>query len=110
MFAQFIDFDQQQRLAQDEAFEEIYFSGIGNAADGRLPAMAEVIYIQGYVQGMQNYPRREVQLPVINTETQELPLLCGQCTHLNNGRCAIKSITRNSNQYACDRISVDRLF
>ena len=107
MFAQFVDFDQAQRLAQDEAFEEIYLSGIGDAADGRLPAMAEVIYIQGYVQGMQDYPRREVQLPVINTETQEVSLVCGQYTHLNNGRCAIKSISRNSNQYACSSISVD---
>ena len=110
MFAQFVDFDQEQRQAQDEAFEEIYLSGIADAADGRLPAMAEVIYIQGYVQGMQSYPRREVQLPVINTEPQELPLLCGQCSHLNNGRCAIKSITRNSSQYACISVSIDSPF
>ncbi len=102
-----LDLDQAQRLEQDEAVEEIYLSGITDAADGRLPVMAEVTYIQGYVQGMRDYPRREVKLPVINTETQEFPLLCHQCTYLNNGKCGIKGITRNGNQYACDRISVD---
>jgi hypothetical protein len=105
-----LDFDQAQRLEQDEAIEEIYLSGITDAADGRLPAMAEVIYIQGYVQGMRDYPRREVKLPVINTEIKEFPLLCHQCTYLNNGICSIKSIPRNSNSYACDRVVVDTPF
>lgn len=102
-----LDLDQDQRTEQYAAIEEIYLSGISDAADGRLPVMAELTYLQGYVQGMQDYPRREVQLPVINTETQEIPLLCGQCHYLNNGKCGIKGITRNGNQYACDLISVD---
>ncbi len=101
------DRDQDQRLEQYAAIEEIYLSGISDAADGRMPAMAEVTYIQGYVQGMRDYPRRKVILPVINTEIKEFPLLCHQCTYLNNGICGIKGITRNGNQYACDRISVD---
>ena len=37
MFAQFVDFDQDQRLAQDEAIEAIYLEGIGDAVDGRFP-------------------------------------------------------------------------
>lgn len=102
-----IDFDQEQRLASYEAIEEIYLSGITDAADGRLPQMSEVIYIQGFVQGMRDYPRREPVLPVINTESKEFPLLCHQCHYLNNGVCGIKGITRNGNQYACDRVSVD---
>lgn len=101
------DRDQDQRLEQYAAIEEIYLSGITDAVDGRFPQMSEVIYFQGYCQGMRDYPRREVQLPVINTETQEFPLLCHQCAYLNNGICGIKGITRNGNQYACDRISVD---
>ena len=53
-----LDRDQEQRVEAYEAIEAIYLEGIGDAADGRLPAMAEVIYIQGYVQGMRDYPRR----------------------------------------------------
>ena len=101
------DRDQEQRLESYEAIEAIYLEGIGDAADGRMPAMAEVTYIQGYVQGMRDYPRRKVILPVINAETQEFPLLCGQCHYLNNGKCGIKGIIRNGNQYACPSISVD---
>ena len=96
-----------QRLEQYAAVEEIYLSGISDAADGRLPAMAEIPYIQGYIQGMRDYPRREVLLPIINTDAKEFPLVCHQCQHLNNGICEIKSIPRNSNNYACDRILVD---
>jgi len=47
MFAYSIDFDQAQRLEQDEAIEEIYLSGIDDGFDGRLPMMAELIYLQG---------------------------------------------------------------
>lgn len=102
-----IDRDQDQRQEQYEAVEEIYLSGISDAADGRFPQMSEIIYLQGYCQGMRDYPRREVTLPVINQEIKEYPLVCHQCAYLNNGKCGIKGITRNSNSYACDRISVD---
>jgi hypothetical protein len=102
-----LDLDQDQRQEQYAAIEEIYLSGITDAADGRLPAMAEILYLQGYCQGMRDYPRREVVLPVINAETQEFPLVCHQCEHLNNGICSIKSIPRNGNSYACDRVVVD---
>ena len=102
-----LDQDQDQRQEQYEAIEEIYLSGITDAADGRFPQMSEICYLQGYCQGMRNYPRREVKLPVINTESKEFPLLCHQCEHLNNGICAIKGTTRNSNSYACDRIKIN---
>lgn len=103
-----LDRDQAQRLEQDEAIEEIYLSGITDAADGRLPAMAEIIYLQGFCEGMRQF-RMQVRLaPLpIATETQEFPLLCGQCTYLNNGKCAIKSVVRNSSNYACERVVVD---
>jgi hypothetical protein len=101
------DRDQEQRLEQYEAIEEIYLSGISDAADGRFPQMAEIIYLQGYCQGMLDYPRREVMLPVINQEIEEYPLVCHQCQHLNNGICSLKSIPRNSNSYACPSISVN---
>jgi len=101
------DIDQEQQRIQDEAIEEIYLSGITDAADGRLPAMAEIIYLQGFCEGMRNYPRRVVELPVINQEIKEFPLVCHQCYYLNNGICGIKSIPRNGNSYACDRINVD---
>jgi hypothetical protein len=102
-----LDFDQDQRQEQYAAIEEIYLSGIGDAAAGLFPQQAEVLYLQGFAQGMRDYPRREVMLPVINTEIKEFPLLCHQCTYLNNGICGIKSIPRNGNSYACDRINVD---
>ena len=102
-----LDRDQDQRLEQYAAIEKIYLSGITDVADGRFPQMSEICYLQGYVQGMRNYPRREVLLPVINTDECEFPLVCHQCQHLNNGICSIKSIPRNSNSYACDLISVD---
>lgn len=101
------DTDQQQRLEQYEALEEIYLSGITDAADGRFPQISEVIYLQGYCQGMRDYPRREVKLPVFDTDAKEYPLLCSQCNYLKNGICGIKGTARNSNSYACDRISVD---
>ena len=107
MFAQFIEFDQEQRLKQDEAVEEIYLSGITDAADGRLPVMAEIIYLQGYCAGMKQVKMIDLSLPAPKEEQTELPLVCGQCAYLNNGKCAIKGVARNSNSYACDRIKVD---
>lgn len=99
--------DQQRIEAQYAVVEEIYIEGIGDAADGRFPRMAELPYLQGFAQGMRDYPRREVTLPVINTEVQEFPLFCLQCSFLNDGICSLKSIPRNGNSYACDRISVN---
>ena len=107
MFAQFVDFEQEQRLAQDEAFEEIYLSGIGDAADGRFPAMAEITYLQGFCEGMKQLKISNSAVVSFQEEQVELPLVCGQCSYLNNGKCGIKSISRNSNQYACPSISVD---
>lgn len=105
------DRDQDQRLESYETIEEIYLSGIGDAADGRLPAMAEVIYLQGFCEGMRQF-RMQVRLaPLpVATETQESPLLCGQCHYLNNGKCAIKGTARSSTNYACDRVVVDTPF
>ena len=102
------DRDQEQRLEQYAAIEEIYLEGISDAADSRLPAMAEIIYLQGYAEGMRQL-RMQVRLAPqpVATEVKEYPLLCGQCTYLNNGKCGIKSIARNSANYACDLISVD---
>ncbi|WP_373529114.1 hypothetical protein [Nostoc sp.] len=107
MFAQFIDFDQEQRLKQDEAVEEIYLSGITDAADGRLPVMAEIIYLQGYCAGMKQVKMIDSSITAPQGKQTELPLVCGQCQHLNSGKCGIKGITRNGNQYACPSISVD---
>ncbi len=102
-----LNLDQEQRQEQYAAIEEIYLSGIGDAADGRFPQMSEICYLQGYCQGMRDYPRREVMLPVINTQASESPLLCAQCNFLSNGRCTIKGVTRNANNFACDRVVVD---
>lgn len=107
MFAQYIDFDQAQRQLQDEAIEAIYLEGVGDAASGRLPVMAEIAYLQGYCEGMRQL-KVVTLFPIASQEEQkELPLVCGQCAYLNNGKCALKEITRNSNSYACDRIKVD---
>jgi hypothetical protein len=105
------DRDQDQRLESYEAVEAIYLEGIGDAADGRLPAMAEIIYLQGFCEGMRQL-RMQVRLaPIpVATEIKEYPLLCGQCTYLNNSKCEIKSIERRSTNYACDRVVVDTSF
>lgn len=105
MFAQYIDFDQAQRQQQDEAIEAIYLEGISDAVDGRLPVMAEITYLQGFCEGMKQRYQTIDSLP--QEEQTELPLVCGQCAYLSNGKCAIKGVTRNSNSYACDRIKVD---
>lgn len=105
MFAQYIDFDQAQRYAQDQAIEAIYLEGISDAVDGRLPVMAEIIYLQGFCEGMKQRHQTINSLP---QEAQtELPLVCGQCAYLNNGKCTMKGTARNSNSYACERIKVD---
>lgn len=102
-----LDRDQDQRLEQDAIIEQIYIEGVTDAANGRLPVMAEIIYLQGYCEGMKHLKVVEL-FPIASQEEQtELPLLCGQCQHLNNGKCGIKGITRNGNQYACPSISVD---
>ena len=106
MFAQITVFDQAQRQAQDQAIEQLYLDGIGDAVDGRPPAIGQIEYLQGYCEGMKHLKVVEL-FPIASQKEKEFPLVCGQCTHLNNSRCAIKSITRNSNQYACDRIKVD---
>jgi hypothetical protein len=102
-----LDLDQDQRQEQYAAIEEIYLSGIGDAAAGLFPQQAEILYLQGFAQGMRDYPRHEIVLPVINAESKEFPLLCHQCEHLNDGICAIKGTARNSSNFACDRIKVD---
>lgn len=106
MFAQYIDFDQAQRQQQDEAIEAIYLEGVTDAANGRLPVMAEITYLQGYVEGMKQL-KVVTLFPISPQEQTELPLVCGQCHYLNNGKCGIKGVTRNSNSYACELIKVD---
>ncbi len=107
MFAYSTDFDQAQRLEQDEAVEEIYLSGIGDGFDGRLPMMSEIIYLQGYCEGMKQSSLTNFRLAYSPTEQTESPLVCNQCSFLNNDKCTVKQTTRNSNNYACDRINVD---
>ncbi len=107
MFAQFIDFDQVQRYAQDQAIEELHLDGFSDAVDGQLPVMAEIIYLQGYCAGMNQLKTIDSLITATQEKQTEVPLVCGQCAYLNNGKCAIKSVTRNSNSYACDRIKVD---
>ena len=114
-----LDRDQEQIEASYQAMEEVYLEGVTDGANGKLPAMSEIIYLQGYRQGMEQ-ARADIGLKITVSVQQlqaemfevesECPLLCGQCAHLINGRCGIKSVTRNSNQYACDRILVDSPF
>ena len=106
-----LDLDQDQRLESYEAIEAIYLEGITDGFDGRLPAMPDVIYLQGFCEGMRQL-RMQVRLapqPVI-TEVKEYPLLCGQCTYLNDGKCGIKGIARSSTNYACDHVVIDSPF
>lgn len=114
-----IDFDQEQRAASYEAIEGIYLQGFRDGFEGWLPVMSEIIYLQGYGKGMEEgretvklsicVPPKQLQSEMFKAQT-ESPLLCGQCQWLNNGKCAIKSVTRNSSQYACDRVVVDSPF
>jgi hypothetical protein len=99
--------DQEQQRIQDEAVEEIYLSGIGDGFDGRLPMMAEITYLQGYCVGMQQLKTTDFRLAHSPIEQTESPLVCGQCSFLNNDKCTVKQTTRNRNSYACDRINVD---
>lgn len=115
-----LDRDQEQREEQYQAIEDIYLEGITDGANGRLPSQSEIIYLQGYCEGMRQgradkgyeitVSASQLQSELFAMEEQEYPLLCGQCAHLINGRCGIKSVVRNSNQYACDRILVDTPF
>lgn len=108
-----LDRDQEIRLEQEAAVEEIYISGIGDALDARMPQMAELIYLQGYVEGMRQFRKKvrtEVMLPIINTSPKEFPLLCGQCQYLDNRVCSIKSIVRDQSNFACDRVVIDSPF
>ena len=100
-----IDFDQNQRLADYETLEQLRLEGIGDALNLRLPQQARVPYLEGYCEGMQlsaARPARTVVLPVLTQEIKEYPLVCGQCTHLVDGVCKIKSTRRSADRYACD--------
>ncbi len=105
-----LELEQEQRLIQEQCIEEIYLDGIGDGADGRLPAMAEIIYLQGYCEGMRQLRMRvrcEPQVEVKKPTPQEFPLLCGQCNYLSNRRCTIKDIVRDQSNFACPQVSVD---
>ena len=106
-----LDLDQEQRLESYEAIEAIYLEGVGDGFDGRLPAMSEIIYLQGHCAGMKQVEITDLSIDraysILPENQTEFPLVCHQCQHLNNGICGIKGITRNSNSYACDLISVD---
>lgn len=108
-----IDADQNQRLASYETLEQLRLEGIGDALDLRLPQQAQVPYLEGYCEGMRlnaERPARTVELPVLNQEIKEYPLVCGQCSHLVKGVCKIKGTRRNAERYACDRVLIDSPF
>lgn len=105
--------DQEQRLAAYETLEQLRLEGIGDALDLRLPQQAQVPYLEGYCEGMRlnaDRPARAVVLPVLNERIKEYPLVCGQCSHLNNGFCSLKSVRRSYEKYACDRVLIDSPF
>jgi hypothetical protein len=103
-----IDFDQDQRLSSCETLEQLRLEGIGDALNLRLPQQAQVPYLEGYCEGMRlnaDRPARTVVLPVLTQEIKEYPLVCGQCTHLVDGVCKIKSTRRSADRYACDCVN-----
>ena len=114
------EIDQEQRLASYQAIEDIYLEGVTDGADGHLPAMSEIVYLQGYCVGMEQGRKelklkmqvsaKQVQSEMFAVEPKEYPLTCGQCQYLNDGICAIKATPRISANYACDRILVDSPF
>ena len=106
-----LDRDQEQREEAYAASEAIHLEGIGDALNGCLPAMPNVAYLEGFCEGMRQL-RMQVRLTPqpVATEIKEYPLLCGQCTYLNNGKCAIKGTARSSSNYACDCVVIDSPF
>ncbi|MGL4618722.1 MAG: hypothetical protein ACRCZS_06635 [Chroococcidiopsis sp.] len=114
-----LDRDQEQRERDYQAIEDIYLEGVTDGTNGRLPAMSEIIYLQGYCKGMEQsradiglqitVSASSLQSEMFEVET-EYPLLCGQCAHLINGRCGIKGASRNSSQYACEEVLVNTPF
>jgi hypothetical protein len=106
-----LDRDQEFRLEQEQCIEELYLEGISDGADGCLPLMAEITYLQGYCQGMKQQNMIDLSINtstlMLHEEQTELPLLCGQCYYLNNGICSLKTVARNSNSYACPSLQID---
>jgi hypothetical protein len=115
-----LDRDQEQRSEQYQAIEDIYLEGITDGANGKLPAMSEIIYLQGYCQGMTQaraeiglkitVSAQQLQSELFAMENKEYPLLCGQCQYLNNRTCTIKGIKRDQSNFACDRVVIDSPF
>ncbi|WP_373524811.1 hypothetical protein [Nostoc sp.] len=106
-----LDLDQDQRVESYEAIEEIYLEGISDGFDGRLPMNAEIMYLQGYCEGMKQVKMIDLSINIsasmLHEERTELPLVCGQCYYLNNGICSLKTVARNSNSYACPSLQID---
>ncbi len=105
-----LQLEQEQREEAYNGIEQLYLEGVGDGCDGRLPAMSEIIYLQGYAEGMRQLRMRvrcEPQIEVKKPTPQEFPLLCGQCNFLSNRRCTIKDIVRDQSNFACPSVSVD---
>lgn len=105
--------DQQAIEEQYDTLEQLHLSGIGDALDGRLPQQAQVPHLEEFCEGMRLSMERapkSINLPVINEEIKDYPLVCAQCAHLVDGFCGIKSVRRNPNRYACDQVLIDCIF
>lgn len=110
MISQSLYADQERIEQQYKVVEDIFLSGITDAAEGVFPQSAELPYLQGFAQGMRDYPRRKVVLPIIDSDSKEYPLFCAQCSHFSKDKCGIKGVERRSTSYACDQVLIDCVF
>lgn len=50
-----LELEQISRQAEDDAVEALYLEGVGDALDNIKPKCAEIVYLQGYCQGMRQF-------------------------------------------------------
>ncbi|MGL4620534.1 MAG: hypothetical protein ACRCZS_15960 [Chroococcidiopsis sp.] len=50
-----LELEQISRQAEDDAVEAFYNDGVTDGFEGIKPQCAEIVYLQGYCQGMRNF-------------------------------------------------------
>lgn len=100
--AYLLDRDQDQRLEQGQIREDLYLSGLTDAADLLPPTSYDSAYRDGYDAGTNN----EYGLITLDAYPVEVPLTCGQCDYFKFGECSLTGLVRSHNSYACPQAEI----
>lgn len=71
-----LELEQAAREAQDQAIEAFFLDGVHDGFEGIKPQCAEIVYLQGYCQGMRNFSAQmQLSAAMLEYEGQEVEKL-----------------------------------